>query len=172
MLTLIIGAAGSGKSAFAENFIQSFPGQKLYIATMLPQGEEAELRISRHRLRRSGRGFQTVECGLCLEELTIQPQSNVLLEDLSNLLANELFEPQGRGSHAAAAGLQALQRQCGNLTVVSNEVFSGGSRYADDTDRFLRALAAWNREIAREADLVVEVVCGLPNVLKGVLPCS
>lgn len=172
MLTLIIGAAGSGKSAFAEDFVQSFPGQKLYIATMLPRGKEAELRISRHRLQREGLGFLTVECALGLKKLSVPPLANVLLEDLSNLLANELFEPQGRGFQAAADGLRALYRKCGNLTVVSNEVFSGGSRYADDTDRFLRSLAAWNREIAREADLVIEIVCGLPNVLKGALPCT
>ena len=172
MLTLIIGAAGSGKSAFAEDFVQSFPGRKLYIATMLPRGVDAELRISRHRIQRASRGFLTVECGLRLEELSIPQGANVLLEDLSNLLANELFEPQGRGFEASAAGLRTLLRQCGNLTVVSNEVFSGGNRYAGDSDSFLRLLAAWNREIAKEADLVIEIVCGLPNVLKGVFPCG
>ena len=38
------------------------------------------------------------------------------------------------------------------------------------TELYLRNLAMLNRELAREADLVAEVVCGLPNVLKGNLP--
>ena len=38
------------------------------------------------------------------------------------------------------------------------------------TELYLRNLAMLNREFAREADLVTEVVCGLPNVLKGNLP--
>ena len=33
-----------------------------------------------------------------------------------------------------------------------------------------RALADLNRDLAKRADLVVEVVCGLPNILKGKLP--
>ena len=34
----------------------------------------------------------------------------------------------------------------------------------------MRLLADLNRELAKRADLVVETVCGLPNVLKGELP--
>jgi hypothetical protein len=34
----------------------------------------------------------------------------------------------------------------------------------------MRALAALNRALAARAELVVEVVCGVPNVLKGELP--
>ncbi len=54
--------------------------------------------------------------------------------------------------------------------MVTNEIFSDGGRYDGMTDLYLRNLALLNRELAREADLVAEVVCGLPNVLKGKLP--
>ena len=57
--------------------------------------------------------------------------------------------------------------RCANLTVVTNEVFSGGSDYEGDTLHFLRELAALNRELAARADRVVELVCGLEHVLKG-----
>ena len=60
--------------------------------------------------------------------------------------------------------------RCENLTLVTNEIFSDGGRYDEATERYLRNLALLNREFAREADLVTEVVCGLPNVLKGKLP--
>ena len=52
------------------------------------------------------------------------------------------------------------------MTIVTNEVFSGGWSYGEETLDYLRALARINRELAAEANLVVEVVCGLPNVLR------
>ena len=45
MLNLIIGGAGSGKSAFAENLIQRLPGQRVYLATMEPFDDECRARI-------------------------------------------------------------------------------------------------------------------------------
>ena len=91
----------------------------------------------------------------------------MLLEDLSNLLANEMFSPAGGGPGAAEKGLFALAGRCAHLTVVSNEVFSGGTEYAGDTLDYMRALADLHRAIARRADLVVEVTAGLANILKG-----
>jgi adenosylcobinamide kinase/adenosylcobinamide-phosphate guanylyltransferase len=67
-------------------------------------------------------------------------------------------------------GLDHLIAACGNLTVVTNEIFSGGAEYAGETLAYMKNLAALNRELAARADLVVEIVCGLPNLLKGELP--
>ena len=53
---------------------------------------------------------------------------------------------------------------------MTNEVFSGGADYAAESLRYMRTLADLNRELAARADLVVEIVCGLPNILKGSLP--
>ena len=175
MLNIIIGGSGSGKSAFAEALVCRLSGQRLYIATMTAKDPESLERIARHREARAGRGFQTLERGLKLAEAAVNgdgiPQrANALLEDLSNLLANEMFHPEGGGADAVRRGLQALLVRCENLTVVTNEIFSDGGRYDEMTDLYLRNLARLNRELAREADLVTEVVCGLPNVLKGKLP--
>ena len=52
--------------------------------------------------------------------------------------------------------------------IVTNEVFSGGADYADDTHRYLLALAQLNNAIAARADRVVRVVCGIPVYYKGV----
>ena len=67
-------------------------------------------------------------------------------------------------------GLELLADRCRHLTVVTNEVFSGGDEYEGDTLAYLQDLAALNRELARRADLVIEMVCGVPHVLKGELP--
>ena len=179
MLTLVIGGAGSGKSAFAEALVCRRNGKKLYLATMLPHGAEALTRIEKHRAQRAGRGFETLERGLDLEHAAIPAGADILLEDLSNLLANEIFDPAGGGVDAVRRGIEHLISESDNLTVVTNEIFSDGADYeifSDGADydveslRYMRLLAELNREIAARADLAVELVCGLPNVLKGELP--
>ena len=170
MLTLIIGGAGSGKSAFAEALVCRLPGKRLYLATMLPHGAEGRARIEKHRAQRAGRGFETLERGLDMEHAAIPAGADILLEDLSNLLANEIFDPAGGGVDAARRGIEHLISKSDNLTVVTNEIFSDGADYDAESLRYMRLLAELNREIAARADLAVELVCGLPNVLKGELP--
>lgn len=167
MFTLVIGGSASGKSEYAERHVLTLPGRRIYVATMEPFGSEAQARISRHQDMRRDRGFETVECCHDLEHAAIPAGSNILLEDLGNLTANELYRPGGGGPEAVLRGVEALLRQCVHLTVVTNEVFSGGRRYEGDTLRYLRALARINRTLARRADLVAEIVCGQVSILKG-----
>ena len=170
MLTIIIGGAGSGKSAFAEAHVCKLPGRKTYLAAMLARDGESQARVERHRTQRAHLGFETLERGLDLAGAEIPAGANVLLEDLSNLLANELYEPAGGGTDAVYRALARLIESCENLTIVTNEVFSGGADYSEESLRYMRALADLNRQLAARADLAVEVVCGLPNILKGELP--
>lgn len=170
MLTIIIGGSGSGKSAFAERLAADLPGTRIYLATMAAGDPESLERIARHRQQRRGLGFETLERPLDLEGAELPADANVLLEDLSNLLANEMFSPEGGGMDAVRRGLDALIRRCRNLTVVSNEIFSGGTEYEGETLAYIQNLALLNRCLAERAALAVEVVCGLPNVLKGELP--
>ena len=170
MFTLIIGGAASGKSALAERTAQTLPGEKVYLATMEVFDAESRARVARHRAARAGKGFQTLEQPTAVDLATLPAGANVLLEDLSNLLANEMFSPAGGGAQAALRGVEALERRCANLTVVTNEVFSGGTDYAGDTLSYLAELAWLNRVLSARADTVIEVVCGLANVLKGALP--
>ena len=185
MFTLIIGGSASGKSDYAERHVQSLKGDgpRIYIATMEPFGEEAQARIARHHAMRRDRGFETIECYRNAGSLILPEKSNVLLEDLGNLAANELFGTQMPQTTAhkklrkedihlvllnrLAADIDSLRAQCSHLTIVTNEVFSGGKDYRGETLRYLRLLAAVNRKLAARADLVVEVVFGLPDVLKS-----
>lgn len=169
-MSLIFGGAGSGKSEFAEAFVCTLPGERIYLATMLAEDGESLARIRRHRLQRAHRAFKTVECGFGLTAEAVPESANVLLEDLPNLLANEMFHPAGGGAEAVLPELEGLLRRSGHLTVVSGDVFGGGADYEGETLRYLHALARVNRALAAKADLVVELVCGLPNVLKGELP--
>lgn len=63
----------------------------------------------------------------------MQVWGNVLLEDLSNLAANDIYDPNGAGAQVTSAilhGLDKLATQRESLVAVSNEVFSGGADYA------------------------------------------
>lgn len=175
MFTLVVGGAASGKSACAESLILASPHRpRLYIAAMEPFDGECRARIARHRRMRAEKEFETIERYTDLASLRLSGGGSVLLECLSNLTANELFSPAGAGAgteagalRAVTEGVEALLAQCGDLVVVSGEVFTGGNRYAGDTDAYLRVLSAANRALASRADRVCEVVCGLPQFYKG-----
>ncbi len=166
MLTLIIGAAASGKSEYAERLVMSLPGQRIYVATMKPSGTVAEERIARHHMLRAGKGFETVERYTDLGHMEVPDGSNILLECLGNLLANEMFSPEEGGPEAALDGILSLNGRCRNLTVVTNEIASGGDDYEEMTMEYIKKLGEIQRKLAEEADRVVEVVCGIPNIFK------
>ncbi len=168
MFTLVIGGAASGKSEFAEGHALKLPGRRVYLATMEPFGAEGRGRVERHRCQRAGKGFETVERYTDLRGLETLPGTNILLECLGNLTANALYSHQGGGAQAVLDGIGHLLSRSAHLTIVTNEVCSGGTDYAGDTLTYMQELARVNRVLAAWADLVVEVVCGLPNVLKGV----
>ena len=171
MLTLVLGGAASGKSEYAESLVLKSALPRYYLATMQVWDAECAARVEKHRKMRAQKRFETVECPLHLSRVRLPARGTVLLEDLGNLAANELYDPAGAGEQAAEeilAGLEALAAQCEELIVVSNEVFSGGADYAGDTGRYLLALARVNNAFAARADRVVRVVCGIPVVIKGV----
>lgn len=170
MLTLVVGGAASGKSAYAERLVLQTALPRYYLATMQVWDAECAARVERHRRMRAEKQFETLECPLHLGTVHLPARGTALLEDLGNLTANELYDPAGAGEAAASAildGLGRLAAQCEHLVVVSNEVFSGGADYAGDTDRYLKALAQVNNALAARADAVVRVVCGIPVYYKG-----
>ena len=172
MTILVIGGAASGKSAYAERLLCSLSGDapKVYVATMEPYGAEAAARIAKHRKARAGKGFVTLERFTNLAGLSVPDKSAVLLEDLGNLCANEMFSPQGSGDGAETTilrGLQSLRGQSAHVVIVSNEIFCGGTAYTGGTLQYLRTLARLHRKIAATADGVCEVVCGIPAYYKG-----
>ncbi len=161
---------GQRQSAFAESLCLRAPLPRTYLATMQVWDAECAARVAKHRAMRAEKQFDTVECPLHLDRVALPRRGTVLLEDLGNLAANELYDPDGAGTETAAVILQGIDKmllQCDNLIVVSNEVFSGGADYAGDTDRYLRTLAAVNNAAAARADAVVRVVCGIPVYYKG-----
>ncbi len=173
MLTLVIGGAASGKSAYAEHLAVQSGGPRYYLATMQVWDAECAARVAKHRAMRAQKQFATVECPQNLHLVRLPQQGTALLEDLGNLAANELYRSDGsclppkQTAEKMLAGIEAIAAQCNHLIIVSNEVFSGGADYAGETDLYLQALAMVNNAVAAKADAVCRVVCGLPVYYKG-----
>ncbi|MCC8102192.1 MAG: bifunctional adenosylcobinamide kinase/adenosylcobinamide-phosphate guanylyltransferase [Clostridiales bacterium] len=233
---LVTGGSGSGKSAYAEDCVSRLLANRygeekvcpdlnrgaekkanahcvtslrcVYIATMIPYGEDGKRRVERHRRLRREKHFETIECYTGLEHLILEnellemsrryetdanavlreirsdangalcggmPENQtdvdyvVLLECMSNLVANEVFEPDGAGKGTVEAiqrGIDSLRRQARHLIVVTNEVFSDGVSYDTETMRYLSYLGAVNQAMAAQADMVTEVVYGIPVTVK------
>lgn len=193
MLHLVTGGSGSGKSEYGENWLTGKENKGrdfiqreenyLYIATMEPYGEEAKERIKRHRKMRSSKGFLTIECYKDLKKLnafqeTGQNFSGILLECMSNLVANELYLPDGSMKkedlvlEEVLLGVENLKKQTDRLIIVSNEVTSDGIAYPAETRIYQELLGKINQTLAKQADLVTEVVYGIPIKIKESQGCS
>ena len=171
MLTIVTGGSGSGKSAFAEDKVLAFgEAQRVYIATMHPFDEESHKRIERHRKMRAGKGFETVECYTGLKDVKLPSGCVVLLECMSNLVANEMFEEQGAHEQTVKdiiSGIDELVRQAAHVVIVTNEIFSDAVVFDKEMASYLEYLGKINQAVALRADEVVEVVYGIPVEIKS-----
>lgn len=203
MIALVIGGSGSGKSAYAEQMAVKAAGNGslYYVATMQVYDEEGKKKVERHQKMRAGKGFLTIEQPRRLEEaakkvaaesvpaeiasagkVTTEKaptggEKTVLLECMSNLVANEMFSEENLSavmdeakikqlSHEIISGVTALQDSCDILIIVTNQIFEDGIRYDASTMAYIRLLGDVNRQIAERAEQVIEVVAGIPIFIK------
>ena len=173
-LYFITGGAGSGKSEYAEQLAErlhaELAGPLYYVATMnpTPRDSDAAARIAKHQKRRENKGYTTIECPTDIAQLgrlPAHPRAVFLLEDLTNLYANEVYGTSGH-PHAIVAPLLQLVAQAGAVIVVANELYSDGIDYGEETNRFLRNIAGIAAQLSAAADQVTEVVYGIPVQLK------
>lgn len=206
MIALVIGGSGSGKSAYAEQMAVKAAGNGslYYVATMQVYDEEGKKKVERHQKMREGKGFLTIEQPRRLKEAAKKVATEkvatekvsagkvaagkvaaervpagkiVLLECMSNLVANEMFSEENLSavmdeakikqlSHEIISGVTALQDSCDILIIVTNQIFEDGIRYDASTMDYIRLLGDINRQIAERAEQVVEVVAGIPIFIK------
>jgi adenosylcobinamide kinase/adenosylcobinamide-phosphate guanylyltransferase len=124
MMILIAGANSSGKSAFAEDLaVRIADGPLYYIATMVPHGPEGAARVARHLTRRAGRGFITIESPGAV--LPARDADTVLLEDVSNLLADAMFATNPAA--VPLAGITPATQAAVPITVTKTTVLTAES---------------------------------------------
>lgn len=171
-------------------------GTLWYLATMRIWDDEGRKRVERHRRMRAAKGFETIErytgletlelretfeelnpAGLDAEQETdslkywesrrVAQKQVLLLECMSNLVLNEFYDQENGAEERILQGIKHLQKQCGDLIIVTNEIFSDGVTYEPESERYIELLGRINRELGQMADSVTEVVYGIPLALSA-----
>lgn len=166
-------------------------GTLWYLATMRIWDDEGRKRVERHRRMRAAKGFETIERYTGLETLELREKFEepnpagldaerktdslkhwescqvaqkpvLLLECMSNLVLNEFYDQKNGAQERILQGIKRLQKQCHDLIIVTNEIFSDGVTYDSESERYIELLGRINRELGQMADSVTEVVYGIP----------
>ena len=176
MITLVTGGSGSGKSSYAEKLFSEIKGTglKYYLATMKVFGAEGEKKVARHRKMRADKGFLTVEqpenIYRAVEKMKVGKKA-VLLECMSNLVANEMYRDRiytcDEVTGKILKDIKDLEDSVEHLVIVTNNVFEDGIEYDQETTEYLKALDQINIRLAERAARMVEVVVGIPVWYKG-----
>ena len=196
MIVLVLGTPDSGKSKIAEDIVMRLAAglditgspaeeggrnesgrlaapagmDKLYIATMVPFGEEGIRRIEKHRKMRAGKGFLTVEkyteVDSLIGEITDLDRKCCLLECMSNLVGNEMHDPRNLSlsdeelEKLITEQVLALGKSCGHLVVVANRFLTEDAGYDDETRRYVRIADRVNEILKAGADKTCELAEG------------
>lgn len=168
MIVYIYGGVSSGKSEYAESLISEKFDKKIYLATMENIGDYAGKRVQKHLLQRAGKGFFTVEESRHIKDLNVNFEDNILLEDLTNLLSNNLFDESGLKNNFKQiteeifSDIITLKSRCNSVFIVGNDIFSTEKNQSRELDIFIDCLYSLHKQIIEVADRVIEVVYGLP----------
>lgn len=169
-LTLVLGGAASGKSAWAESFLLSSELELFYIATARVLDAETEAKKNIHVARRGGRWHDIEAPGALPDALTKPSAGSAALLDCATMwLTNQMMDGMSL-EDGPARFMAEIAARGAPLVVVSNEIGQGIVPEHALSRQFREAQGRLNIAVAAEADLVVQVVAGLPNVLKGRLP--
>jgi len=187
MLVFITGGVRSGKSNFAERmarFYETGESRLIYIATSNITDEEMALRVKRHQRDRnkSDKRWMTIESPINVSHVANQLERKdiVLLDCLTNLAANELFQGWESGIerwHNESyrrevferiwAGIINLNKHCHDLYIVSNELFYDIPLEDEGSKYYLQLLGSLHQEIVSQADKAILVENGIPCFKKG-----
>lgn len=170
-------------------------GKKYYIATMQVCDEESVRRVKKHRKQREGKKFYTIEQPVHVSKALAQMDAgkkSAMLECVSNLVANEMFakDVYAEDMHAddcdiIETGLKKskdcsaevvadkivddimkLYQPLQQLVIVSNNVFEDGISYDEMTMEYIKTMGIVSQKLAAVADVVTEVVAGIPVMAK------
>ena len=165
-VTLVLGGARSGKSAYAESLIESVGGG-VYLATAEARDAEMAERVRQHRERR-GAHWTTIE-----EPLDIVPalqradaEARAVLVDCLTLWLANLLEAGRTPEEEFSALTDWLAGANSPLVLVANEVGLGIVPDNALARRFRDHAGVLNQLIAGCAERVTLITAGLPMDLK------
>lgn len=170
-LTLVLGGARSGKSAFAEKLVTGVGSKWLYLATAdagdSVKDSEMSERIAHHRARR-GAGWMTVEEPLALAEMLREQACSdrpIVVDCLTLWLSNLMMA--GRDLEQEITALVEALPVAGPVVLVSNEVGLGIVPDNAMARQFRDHAGRLHQSVAARADTVYFVAAALPLKMKG-----
>jgi adenosylcobinamide kinase / adenosylcobinamide-phosphate guanylyltransferase len=175
-MTLILGGARSGKSAYAQALIEGDGQPALFVATAAAGDDEMAARIEAHKASRPAH-WTTLEApmhvGAAIQKM--ESSSWVLLDCITLLTSNILLslpEPANEAEFQMAMQVEideliaTYHAHPGKWVIVSNEVGLGlvppyalGRYYRDGLGRA-------NQQLAKAADKVIFMVAGIAMNIK------
>ena len=164
---LVLGGAASGKSAFAEGLLDGV-SPRVYIATAQAFDNEMTDKIAQHKARR-GADWHTIESPRGLASAIENappnaPQGGILVDCMTMWLANIMDADMDAEITALLHVFETSEKR---LILVSNETGLGIVPDSPVGRRFRQSQGELNQALAARADCVIQVIAGLPLVLKG-----
>lgn len=168
-VTLVLGGARSGKSAWAERRALASGREVVYIATGHAGDAEMTARIALHRAQRPAHWTTVEEPALLAGAILAHaaPGRVLLVDCLTLWLSNVMFSEPPLFSAQRAALLNALVCSPGDIILVSNEVGMGIVPMGAGTRAFADEAGRLNQAVAALSDEAVFIAAGLPLMLKG-----
>ena len=167
---LVIGGCRSGKSSHALHLAEQIPGQKIFIATCMPQDKEMEQRVLRHQQQRNS-SWETLEVPFFLPEAIHNKGTKgyVILVDCLTLWINNLIldddKPENIDNHIQKLTQSIETCEC-PVILVSNEVGTGIVP-ENKLARLFRDITGFsNQKVAACVNRVIWMVAGIPVKIK------
>ncbi len=166
-LTLILGGASSGKSAYAERLTLATGLTPIYLATGQKCDGEMSDKITRHQARR-GPEWQLIEAplDLCTPLRGLGEKQVVLLDCLTLWISNHL-ELNHNIENETECLLVSIHESKAQVIAVSNELGLGLVPSTPLGRAFRDAQGLLNQRIAAAASTVTFIAAGLPLHLKA-----
>jgi len=169
-ILLVLGGTRSGKSSWAQRYVERRYGSRLFLATAEVLDDEMAERVRMHQEAR-GRDWELLEEPLEIDRFLTGRCGHVeavLVDCLTIWLSNVMLKEGDEGVDRRRKRLLEALAACGqSVVLVSNEVGMGVVPEHPLGRRFRDAAGFLNQVVARAADRVVLLVAGLPLGLKG-----
>lgn len=169
MIYLITGGERSGKSGYAQELALQLTDTPIYVATARKWDEDFQNRIDRHQQERDER-WTNIEKEKYLNEIDFSGQV-ALIDCVTLWLTNFFVDTKNDVSlsldEAKTEFLKIANQPDATLIIVTNEI--GMGLHADThIGRKFTELQGWmNQFLAKNADIVVLMVSGIPVKIKG-----
>ena len=177
MIILISGGTSNGKGHEAIKITKYLADKKNlplnYICTLTATNTKDNTEIENTVNDYKEMGYNVIEQKIDIAALcdTYDLDSVFLLDSLTALLANEMFTGEQVFKHAENRVIEDLKTfidsGVSDLVMISDYIYSNSITFDDSTDNFCRALGKIDFEIAKIADVVIEICFGAIVIHKG-----